>query len=302
MFRVIRVLNNNAAVATQDRDELVIMGLAIGHGTKRGDVIPDERVERVFVPEPSQPAERLASFLAGLPIESLELADLVCEKARVRLGIAPSQTLVIALADHISFAARRQLEGLEIHYPLEWEITQLYPVHLEIGRLALELVHARTGIALPAGEAVAVAMHFVNAEVVNSSPLQSAAQRRRLLLIRQIFDTIDSSFDVEVDRESMSAARLVTHLRYVFARVDQKAQISNAPKQLIGTISDEMAQEVACARHIAYLLEMALDSGITEDEVAFIAIHVGRLVRDIEDRASAERGSQDHTHWNALLK
>ncbi|MEA5153488.1 PRD domain-containing protein [Raineyella sp.] len=274
-----RILSNNAVVADSDGHEVVAMGAGIGYKRAKGSELAPDVVERVFVPSRAQPIERLSAFLAEIPAEDLGTAVEVCEQAGARLGIAPSQALVIAVADHLSFAVRRQTEDIRIDYPLGWEIAQLYPEHLQAGRQALEITERRLGVRLPDDEAISFAMHFINAQAAGDP--QSVPATRQLTLISQIFDVIDSSLGVRVDRESMSASRFVTHLRYVFARIDRRVQIDDTPHALVHSISETYPDEMATAQRIAYLVQVGLRASITGDETAFVALHVARLVKDV---------------------
>ena len=49
------------------------------------------------------------------------------------------------------------------------------------------------------------------------------------------------------------------------------------------SIADNYPEEIACAHRIGYLIRLGLGSGITSDEVAFIAIHVARLLGDLNE-------------------
>lgn len=279
-----RILSNNAVIAIVDGGEVVAMGPGIGFRHKKGAELPDQEVERVFHPSPAQPMEQLSAFLAELPSAYLDAALEICEAAKTELSIPPSQALVIAIADHLSFAAQRLQDGVSVEYPLAWEIAQLYPTYAAVGRRALGVVQNRLGVELPEEESISFAMHLINAQA-GSAP-NSLPWTRQLTLVSQIFDVIDSSFGVFVDRDSMSASRFVTHLRYVFARIERHAQLEDTPNELMRSIAENFSDEIACAHRIAYLIRLGLGTGITSDEVAFVAIHVARLVGDVR----GERG------------
>lgn len=278
MMHVQRILSNNAVIAEVDGGEVVALGPGIGFRHKRGQELADAEVERIFRPSSAEPIERLSAFLAELPPAHLDAALEICELATAQLSIPLGQAPVIAIADHLSFAIQRQQEGLAIEYPLAWEITQLYPDHAAVGRQALRIVHRRLAVRLPDEEAVSFAMHLINAQAATDP--RSLPGARQLTLVGQVFDVIESAFGITVDRESMSAARFVTHLRYVFARIERHAQLGDTPNELLRSIGENFSEELACAHRIAYLIRLGLGTGTTVDEVAFVALHVARLVGD----------------------
>ena len=275
-----RILSNNAVIASVDGREVVALGPGIGYRHKKGTELPDQEVERIFRPTPAQPMEQLSAFLAELPSAYLDAALEICDAASAELSIPPSQATVIAIADHLNFAVQRLRDSIAIEYPLAWEIAQLYPAYAAVGRGALSVVRNRLGVELPEGESISFAMHFINAQA-GSAP-DGLPWTRQLTLVTQIFDVIDSSFNVRVDRDSMSASRFVTHLRYVFARIERHAQLGDTPDELLRSIADNFSAEMACAHRVAYLIRLGLGAAITGDEIAFVAIHVARLVGDLQ--------------------
>lgn len=276
---VVRVLNNNAVVADDDGREVVAMGPGVGFRRKCGDDLPAADVERVFAPSATQPIDRLGAFLADIPPSHLAAAAAIAQLAADRLGVVPTQALVIALADHLNFAIRRSAEGVGVEYPLAWEIAQLYPEHLELGRAALDVVSDRLQVTLPRQEAVSFAMHVINAQ--SAGDPSSTVSARQVQLVAQILDVIDATFGVTVDRESMSAARFVTHLRYVFVRIAGRRQLDDTPATLVDSIAAAYPDAIGCASRITYLVQLALGAPVTPDETAFVTLHVARLLGDL---------------------
>ncbi|HKU12680.1 MAG TPA: PRD domain-containing protein [Sinomonas sp.] len=278
-MQVKRVLNNNAVLAVDDDSrDLVVIGRGLGHGRKPGDEILREVADQVFVAAENANLERLSRFLDDIPLEFLKAAGDVAALAGQRLGLRVSQALVVPLADHLSFAVERQQEGIPAQFPLAWEVSQLYPKELATGREALGLIAESLGVRLHADEAVALAMHFVNAQFATPG-VDKAMQMTGV--IAQAFALVDRTFGITVDQQSMNAARFVTHLRYLFSRVASGKQIAEESTVLVDAIIESRPEAVVCAAKIQYLLEMGLDASLTRDEVAYLALHVARLVADV---------------------
>ena len=162
-MRVKRVISNNAVLALDaDGQEMVALGRGLGHGRRPGDTLEADRIEQVFIAGDAD--ERLTRFLADVPLEYVRVAGRVAELAHERLGLKVTQALILPIADHLHFAVQRQTQGMEMHYPLAWEVRQLYPDELAVGEAALALANAAFRVELPVDEAVAFAMHFVNAQ------------------------------------------------------------------------------------------------------------------------------------------
>ena len=280
-MQVKRVLNNNAVLAVDDDGkDLVVIDRGLGHGRRPGDEISREVADQVFVAAENANLERLARFLDDIPLDCLNAAGEVAELAQKRLDLRVSQALVVPLADHLSFAVERLQEGIPAQFPLAWEVSQLYPKELATGREALGLVEASLGVRLHDDEAVALAMHFVNAQFATPG-MEKAMQMTGV--IAQAFALVDKTFGFTVDQQSMNAARFVTHLRYLFSRVASGKQISEKSSVLVDAIIQSPPEAVVCAAKIQSLLEMGLDTSLTRDEVAYLALHVARLVADVSE-------------------
>lgn len=276
-MRVVKILNNNALIAHDDGRDVVAIGLGISFRYPKGSDVPEEAAEQIFVASTAQPLDRLSAFLTELPLDHLRVATEICEAAPGNLARKPPESLIIAIADHITFACQRITQGIPLQNPLKWEIAQLYPRELEAGRFGTRLVKERFGITLPDDEAASIAMHLVNAQFV-ARGLHHGLRMTETLT--QVFDMVDSTFKVRVDRDSMSASRFVTHMRYVFARLDGARQIQSTPPELVSSIQTAYPEAFACAERISFLLGMAFEGEVGRDECAFIALHVARLVED----------------------
>lgn len=283
-MRVVKILNNNALIATDNGRDVVAIGLGISYRYHKGaDMLP-EAAEQIFVATSAQPIDRLSAFLTDIPLDHIRIATEICDAAPGSLSRKPPEALIIAIADHITFACQRIQQGIPLQNPLKWEISQLYPRELEVGRVGIRLVRERLGANLPDDEAASIAMHLVNAQFIAAGLHQGVRMTETLT---QVLDMIDHAFGVRVDRESMSASRFVTHMRYVFARLDGAKQISDTPTSLVDSIATAYPEAFACAERICFLLEMVFNGQVGRDECAFVALHVARLVDDVRTEAPA---------------
>jgi beta-glucoside operon transcriptional antiterminator len=275
-----RVIGNNAVLATDDEGhEVVALGRGLGHSRRPGDPLGQEQIEQVFVPGGGAAyGEQLAEFLANTPLICVRTAAKIADLAHDRLGLRVTQSLILPLADHLTFALQRQRDGIVIQFPLLWEVGQLYPQELEVGREAVRLANSAMELELAPDEAVAFAMHLVNAQF--ATPGMSHAIRMTET-ITQAFGVVERTFAITIDQHSMNAARFVTHLRYLYTRVTSGAQINDPRPTFVEAIANAHPDAMACAVKVQYLIEMGLSAQLTPDEVAYLALHVARLVWDV---------------------
>jgi beta-glucoside operon transcriptional antiterminator len=226
----VRVLSNNALLALcSDGTRKVLLGRGIAFGRRLGDRLDPCLASEAFVPDGTYPIAQLAAFVSETPIEVIAVARRVVGLAEERAAVKGSQALLLGLADHLHFAAERARQGIAVEYPLRWEVAQLYPQEVVVGRAAVELASAELGVPIPADEATAVAMHLVNAQFASADLSATAAMTERLTML---VDVVTAAMGIRPAEDSVTVARFVTHLRYLFARRASGAQITQTPPGL----------------------------------------------------------------------
>lgn len=276
-MEVLKVFNNNVVLVREDGRDIVVTGRGIGYAAKRGDQVDEAKVTHRFPPDAQHDVQQLSAFLTEIPPEHLALAAEILKSAQAALGTTFSQSMIIPLADHISFAIKRVRQHIDVEYPLRAEVAHLYPTELKVARDAVTLVRERTGVPLPDEEAVPIALHFVNA-LFATDDLSRTFQMTELF--RQVFLILDSAYDRHFDTESINAARFITHLRYFFVRIDTDKQLAENPESFTTTIRNSFSEAHLCAERVKALLELRLEKPITPDEVVYLTLHVARLASE----------------------
>lgn len=278
-MKVVQVLNNNVVLAVrEDNQEVILTGWGVGFGQKPGRLVDPAKVTRTFVPESDKDPDLIARQFAELnPTFLTAVADALAEQAPT-LAVRPGLSSVIALADHFQMAAVRVAAGhQDIAHPLTAEVTHLYPAEYRAATAILRSVTAALNLTLPEQEATAVALHLVGAGFMTGDLTETY---RMTGVFAQVFEIIAATFDIPVDPGSVSAARFITHLRYFFARARTDRQISDGAQVLRTSLEASHPEAVECAQRLAVVLELRLGHAISEDEVAYLALHVVRLVAE----------------------
>lgn len=272
-MEVLRVFNNNVILARDELGrEVVVTGRGVGFQARRGSRVDEVRIARRFVPD--QSPESVAAVLADIPPERLnQVAELFADAVR-SLGSTVPPLAVVAVADHIHQAMGRLERGIVLEYPLRTEVAHLHPEELRVAEDLLARLNAISPVPLPAGEAIALAMHLFHAVTGSASMEQTYAQSG---LIRQIFELVGEHFGPDFDPDSIDAARFATHLRYFFARARAGSQLDGEASGVGAVLSARNPGAHQVAQHIRALLELRLDHPVSEDEVAYLTLHVARL-------------------------
>lgn len=274
-MRVVRAFNNNVVLATTEvGHEVILTGRGLGFQARPGQVIDTEKVVKTFVAEGGPETERLGQLLGDIPLEVMAVVSSSLTSTGLGIKATNSPALVVALADHVNFAIKRAEAGTVVEYPLKAEVTHLYPQEYAQATELLQALNARVETPLPDAEAVALSMHLVNAGITTGDLSYTYVMTG---VIAQMLDVIEHAFDVELDRESVNIGRFVTHLRYLFVRIQQHTQLEADSAHIGQVIRDSYPRELECAQRLAALVEMRLGEPLTGDEIAYLTLHVARV-------------------------
>ncbi|MCB0911767.1 MAG: PRD domain-containing protein [Propionibacteriaceae bacterium] len=276
-MEIARVFNNNLVLALDGTGrEVILTGRGLGFQARPGQVVDEARVVRTFVPSDGRDPDHLAHLLSGIPPEHIQLVgDALAEVGLDELARNPA--LVIALADHVSFALRRMAIGMDLEYPLLAEVQHLYAEEYAQARGLLAAINARSDVRLPDAEAVGLALHLVNAGFATGDLSYTYTMTG---VIQQMVAVIEQFYEQPLDPGSVSVGRFVTHLRYLFVRIHQHRQLREEHSAIGTAIRQAYPQAADCARRLDELLELRLGSALTEDEVSYLALHIARVTTD----------------------
>lgn len=276
-MEIARVFNNNLVLALDGNGrEVILTGRGLGFQARPGQEVDAAKVVRTFVPADGRDPDHLAQLLSGIPPEHIQLvSDALVEVGLDKVGHNPS--LVIALADHVSFALRRLAIGMQLEYPLLAEVQHLYAEEYEQAKALLAAINARAERKLPWDEAVGLALHLVNAGFATGD---LSYTYKMTGVIQQMVAVIGQTFELDVDSSSVSIGRFITHLRYLFVRIHQHRQLDEGQSAIGTAIRGAYPDAARCARRLAELLEIRLGAPLTEDEISYLALHVARVVAD----------------------
>lgn len=277
-MRIAQVFNNNVVLAVDEANhEVILTGRGLGFQTRPGQQVNEALVIRTFVPPESQSAEQFGSLLADIAPEYISLADEALDIARAELGQVVTASVVISFADHLSLAVKRAQQSIAAGYPLRAEVAYLYPRELRLAELMVAFINQRLPTPIPDAEAIAFALHLVNAGFATGD-LSSTYQMTTLF--GQIFEVLESSYGRVFDTDSISTARFVTHLRYFFVRASAGAQFSDEMVSLRDAMRSEQPVAYQCAVKIKALLELRLGHRVSGSELVYLTIHVARLANE----------------------
>lgn len=274
-MEILRVFNNNVVLARDDRGrDVVLLGRGVGFKARPGSPVDPGSVARTFVPADSRDPDHIAGLLAEIDPDHVRLVTESLAAAGFERALVDKPTVVIALADHVGFALKRSETGLHVEYPMVAEVINLYPDEYARGLALLKAVNARAPVALPDSEAVALAMHLVNAGFTGGDLAYTYTMTG---VIQQMVAIIETTYSIRLDPGSVNLGRFITHLRYLFVRIHDHKQLDDTHSAVGAVIREAYPEALQCAQRLADLTELRLGSPLTDDEVSYLTLHVARL-------------------------
>lgn len=277
-MRIAKVLNNNVITVIDDQHkESVIMGRGIAFKKQPGDEIEEERIEKIFTLENREVSQKLMTLLSDIPMEYMDISDEIIQYAQGVLGGKLHDSIYISLTDHIHFAIERYRLGMEIKNALLWEIKRMYRKEYAIGVKALGIITDKLGVTLPEDEGGFIALHLVNAQL-NVEMRDTVTMTN---IVKDIINIVRRSFVIDLDEESLSYYRFLTHLKFFAQRILSGTPSSNkeTDNSLHDMVKQQYSSSYACAEKIKDYAQKIYGRSLSNEEMLYLTIHIERVVK-----------------------
>lgn len=277
-MKIKKIINNNILCAVDDRgNELIVTGRGIGFQRHRGEVIDISLIERTYRMEEKTGQRKLRELVEKIPIEHLSLTEELIKHITSQIPQTLNESLLITMADHISFAILRKAQGVEFSNPLKGSIMCYYPTEYHLGQYCLGVIREQLGVTLHEDEAAFLALHIVNAELnTNMSEMYDITK-----LIEGTISVVEYFYKKEFDRESLDFNRFVVHLRYFAQRLFQGKMMEDAQgerdevfRQLI---MKNCKEHYKCAQCVADYIKNTYQKNLSDEELTYLTIHLKRI-------------------------
>jgi beta-glucoside operon transcriptional antiterminator len=273
---VVKKCNNNIIFAEDNGRQVIALGKGLGFNLRPGGEVDRALVEKVFVPQEAVQLNRFSEILAELPYENVILAGKIVDLGKARLGQTLNQSIVIALADHFTFAIKRRADNLDIQMPLVWDIKHIYPLEFAVGKEALGILKQETGIEFPLAEAAAITLHFINAE---SDFADMPNTIRMSNIIQKSVSIVESCYKTVFDENTFDFSGFITLLRNTVMRFMYHKNEKQVKEdvELYDLLRKRHHYAFSCAEKLAAFIEKEYDWRLTNNDVSFLTLYIERI-------------------------
>ena len=275
-LRIKKVINNNILCVVDDTGgEMIVTGKGLGFQRKVGERVDPALFEKTYHMEGKAEQRKLRELCQQIPLEHLRLTQDLIEHIKGQITAPLNESLLITLADHISFAIKRKEEGVEFTNPLEGAIMSYYPAEYRLGQHCLRVIREETQADLNPSEAAFIALHIVNAELNTSMSVMVDITK----LIEGTLEVVEYFYQRTFDRESLDFNRFVVHLRYFAQRLFQAAPgpSENYDPDFRDMIVHSCKQHYKCAQCVGEYIKNTYQREVSDEELIYLTIHLKRI-------------------------
>lgn len=277
MYQLIRLLNNNAAlVKTQNGEQVIVMGLGVAFQKKKGDVINQDKVEKVFSIKNDENRENFLTLLKDIPFDFVTVTFEVIDELVKNYHYPVQNYIYVTLTDHL-FCAYKTLQNNTYQNSRLPDLSHQYPVEHEMARIALTKFTNQLKIHFPKDELERIALHFINAKGEDLEVVQNVVNDSSKL-IALIKDKLKSYGITRKYSNSNYYDRLMIHLSYFLNFLDRNDQINNSIINLEHNIKTEYPKAYSIGNEIYHLIDINTDKKLFEGEKLYIVLHLQRLL------------------------
>jgi transcriptional antiterminator len=269
---VVKSFNNNILLVREKGKEKILFQKGIGFGKKTGDIIQKGTiVEKVFIIENKDNQRSFDEILTRVDTKLIALVEEMIAEITDELGEELNENIHIGLVDHLFYAIKRLEDNEEIQNPFLVEIETLYNKEFEMASKLANRISEELKLDIPEGEKGFIALHIHSAR--NNGKLSNTIKYS--FLSSSIVEHVEDGLNIEIDRRSLDYARFLTHIRFAIERIITNKPIKN---DLIDVIREKYPLSYKIAEEAKKIICRVLDiSDVSEDEVAYLAMHIERF-------------------------
>ena len=273
-----QILNNNVVISEDEKnEEVVVMGRGIAFGAKKGQVIPDDKIQKIFKNEKNCDFNYFTKLLSEIDLVNFEFIESLINYVKSSLGKKLNNSIYITLTDHINTLIERAETNAYVKNTMLWDIKRIYKDEFRVARYVVNKINEKLGSQLDDNEAASITMHIVNAELETN--MKTAVDITKTMT--DILNIVKYHFKIVYDEESLSYYRFVTHLLFFTQRVFSGNTYSDDKEtDLFDMVKEKYSEIYKCTLKIKEFLNDEYNYDLQDEECLYLTIHIAKVVRE----------------------
>lgn len=278
MFRIVQALNNNVAlVKNENEEQAVVMGLGITFQKKKGDVITQNKIEKIFQLKSNESKENLLTLLKDVPLDFITVTYDIIDSLTNIYQYPVQEYLYVTLTDHIYFSYQSLLKGTYQNSKLP-DISSEYPLEYQMAREGLEILRQRILEDFPEDEVFRIALHFINAKGENQ--VLTVSQENLSKNLNRLIEQELQKHGIRRTKENSNFYdRFMIHQTYFIERIERSQLDSNPSLENLETyIKEQHPEAYRIGSDIYDLIAKETGTDLSKTEKVYIVLHIQRLL------------------------
>lgn len=271
MFRIIKVLNHNSVIATDNdgKKEYILLGKGIGFGKKINERIIAEDDVQIYTIQQKTDTDSVKEIINSIDPKFLEITNSIIMEAEKQFGEI-DKNILCPLANHIAFAVERMKNKEIISNPLNEEIKALFSEEYKVAYKAKAVVKEIADAEMSDDEIGYIALHIHSAlenEKV-SHAMQTAA------LVKDCISIIEKNVGKKIDINSLAYNRLMSHIKYMIARTIKGETIQ---LDMNDYVQQKFSRAFIISKYICSKIGLEINKELNDVEIGYLAMHIERV-------------------------
>ena len=277
MYRILNPMNNNVSLVRNSKgEELIVIGKGIAFGKKKGELISEDQVEKVFRMKTEESRENFMALLKDVPLDFITVTYEIIDNLSKKYQYPVQEYLYVTLTDHIycSYQAISQGRYKDSNLP---DISVKYPVAFQIAKEAFEIYRQKLTENFPEDEIIRIAYHFINAEGENEVEVVEFIDKRKEIL--KSVENVLRSYEIQRTPENNNFYdRFMVHLNYFLDYLDRSRDDNQSLLDMEEHIKQTYPRAFEVGSKIYDVITQHTGLDLYKSERVYLVLHIQRLL------------------------
>ena len=277
MYRILNPMNNNVSLVRNSKgEELIVIGKGISFGKKKGDLISEDQVEKVFRMKTEESRENFMALLKDVPLDFITVTYEIIDNLSKKYQYPVQEYLYVTLTDHIycSYQAISQGRYKDSNLP---DISAKYPIASQIAQEAFEIYRQKLTENFPEDEIIRIAYHFINAEGENEVEVVESIDKRKEIL--KSVESVLKSYKIQRTPENNNFYdRFMIHLNYFLDYLDRSRDDNQSLLDMEEHIKNTYPEAFEIGSKIYEVIAQETGLDLYKSERVYLVLHIQRLL------------------------
>jgi len=252
-------MNHNVSLVRNDKgEEVIVIGKGIAFGKKKGDLIAEHQVEKIFRMKTEESRENFMALLKDVPLDFITVTYEIIDK----------------LSKKYSYQALAQGRYKDSNLP---DISTKYPVAFQIANEAFEIYRQKLADHFPEDEIIRIAYHFINAEGENEVELVESIDKRKEIL-RNVEEVLKGYAIQRTKENNHFYDRFMIHLNYFLDYLDRSRDDNQSLLDMEDHIKQSYPKAFEIGSKIYDVITQHTGLDLYKSERVYLVLHIQRLL------------------------